>query len=265
MDYLLISSVYLLLETYFLISLRVLGFFLAVPIFGGTSTPHMTKVAIAMATGFILMTSQNIAPYMPHSATMTAFFAAGIKEMAVGIVLGFSVYFLIAMFYFIGQMVDYQIGFSMVSVMDPLNQIQIPISGNFFYLTVSCLLLITGAHYNFFRALFYSYQVLPIGSAILSSEHLMRTGSNLFASFLSFGFKTALPIIGSMLVLEVALGILNKATPQMHIFSIGMQLKVIFGLSLVLIVFPMFSNIAEAVFLEINRTLYFMIRGMMPQ
>lgn len=264
MDYLLISSVYLLLETFFLISLRILGFFLVVPVFGGQSMPNTVKISISMASALILLTSQSVPLYQGRGLSFAMFFAIGIKELAVGLIMGFSVYFLVSVFYYIGQLVDFQIGFSMVQVMDPLTQTQIPLSGNLFYLTVAFLLLVAGAHYNFFRALFYSYTVIPIGQATLTSNSLLQTGLNLFGTFFSFGFRTALPIVGTILVLEIALGILNKAAPQMHIFSVGMTLKIIVGLVILYVIYPMFLTVTNEVVREINRTLYMIINGMTP-
>lgn len=265
MDYLMISSMFGILETFFLVTIRILGFFLIVPIFGGEGVQARLKLFLAMTTSFILMTSQGVS-YVPKTDIANAeFFVLGLKEMAVGLIMGFVVYFLMSMFYYIGQLVDFQIGFSMVSVFDPINQMQIPITGNFFYLIIGFLLIMSGAHYNFFRALFYSYMLVPIGTANLTNGTLAASLIGLFGTFFTMGFTMALPIVGSMLVLEVSLGILNKTSPQMHIFSIGMSLKVLVGLILIMVLLPMFSTISMMVFDEINEGLLVIIRGMMPQ
>jgi flagellar biosynthetic protein FliR len=171
---------------------------------------------------------------------------------------------ILTMFYYAGQLVDFQIGFSMVKVFDPVSQIQIPLTGNLFFLCVSFLLLLSGAHYNFFRALFYSYNVLPIGESVIANENMLRVFISMYGNFFALGFRTALPIIGSMLVLQLALGILNKASPQMHIFSIGLTVKVPVGLSLLYITLPMFHVITDNIFVYINRILYSVVGGMAP-
>lgn len=257
------TAAFYLMNTYLLIFVRTIGFFVVMPVFGGQNIPTVVKVGMSAAIAAVILTGQGVSYQLPSNEMFT-FIAILTKELFVGLILGFAIYFLFSVIYFVGQIVDFQIGFSMVSVFDPVTQIQVPISGNLFYLTISALMVVTGAYQDFFRAIFYSYKVLPIGEAIIITQNLFESTTMMLVSFFSIGFKIALPVIGAILVLEVALGLLTKTVPQMNIFSVGLPVKLMFGLIVLFVVFPTFAYSSNFIFNEINRAMLNIIRGMMP-
>jgi flagellar biosynthetic protein FliR len=258
-----LSSLFEQTDIYLLIIVRLLGFFVIMPIFGGTNVPTMTRIGLSVVIAGIIISTQQVQPIIYYdNVFMYAFLV--LKEVVVGIMLGFCVYIVIATLYLAGQLVDFQIGFSMVSVFDPLTQIQVPITGNLYYFLVSVILVVTNAHYTIFRALFYSYKVLPIGAANILSNEVMSTFMAMISSYFIISVKIALPIMGAILVLDSALGLMARTAPQINIFSVGVPLKLLIGLIIIWATADMFKPVSDYLFQLIYENLFNIIKGLIP-
>jgi flagellar biosynthetic protein FliR len=162
---------------------------------------------------------------------------------------------------------DYKLGLTMVNVMDPMTQIRVPITGNLFYLVVMAMLVATGGLHAFIRTFFYSYEVLPIGAAwIVGNIGMAWYTLMLLAEFMVIAVKIAMPVMGSMMVIDVALGILVKGVPQMNIFVVGMPIKLLLGLILLFsVVTPTLGMIYDYIYNTAHNALMEIIWGMLPQ
>lgn len=256
-----LTSLFEQTDIYLLIIVRLLGFFVIMPIFGGTNVPNIPKLGLSMIIAGIILSTQTIEIVYYDSVIAYAILIA--KELIVGIILGFTVYLTMAVLYLAGQLIDFQIGFSMVSVFDPVSQIQVPVTGNLYYFFVSAIMVITGAHFTIFKALFYSYTAIPIGTSALISNEVITLFFNMLTSYFIISVKIAMPIMGAILVLDAALGIMTKTAPQLNIFSIGIPLKMIFGLWLIWSTSDMLMSVSDFLFNEIYTNLFNMIKGLM--
>ncbi|NLK20775.1 MAG: flagellar type III secretion system protein FliR [Epulopiscium sp.] len=258
----LMSNVFLRIDILLLVFIRFLGFFVTSPIFGGSNVPTYSKIGLSFIMSTILLSTMPdvIITYDNH---IIGYAVLILKEMVIGMLLGFVVYLLLSIFSLAGQLIDYQIGFSMVSVLDPLSNFQMPITGNLYYFIVIAILLITNGHHKLLQALFYSYQVLPIGEAVFNNE-LIGNYIVILSNIFVISIKIAAPIIGSILILDVALGILARTAPQMNMFVIGIPLKLILGLLCLIVVMPLFRIIYDFVYQEMLRDLFRIIKGLVP-
>jgi flagellar biosynthetic protein FliR len=144
----------------------------------------------------------------------------------------------------------------MVSVLDPVTQIQVPITGNLLYLITLLMLVTTHGINHIIGAFLYCFQKIPLGGAmILSNEGLLNMAVDVIVNFMVIGVRISMPILGTILVLDVGLGILVKAVPQMNVFVVGMPIKLLIGLSVFIIIVPIFSTIYENIFWEAYRNL----------
>ncbi len=257
------ETMYLLFESFMLIFIRMLGFFVVAPVIGGTNIPNMVRISISFFTAFLVLFGRNVILTAPVP-NLYALGAMAITELFVGLILGFIVFIFFSIFYYVGQLIDYEIGFSMVSVFDPISQIQVPITGNLLYLLLSFLFILTGSHYDLFNAMFYTFDVIPLGKALFASDEAVKIFLSLVSVIFTTGFQVTLPITGALLVVQVALGLLTKTAPQMNIFSIGLPLKLMFGLVILYVIMPLFITISNTVFGEINTSLLKMIEVMIP-
>lgn len=251
-------------DLYLLIVVRLLGFFVIMPIFGGTNVPMIVRIGLSVIVGGIILSTQAIGP-VEYDNNVFAYGVLIAKEIVVGIIMGFSVYFILSTLYMAGQLIDFQMGFSMVSVFDPVSQLQVPITGNLYYFLIAAIMLVTNAHYTIFRALFYSYQALPIGVSDILSNEMMMTIINILSSYFVISVKIALPLTGAILVLDAALGLMTKTAPQVNIFSVGVPIKLIAGLLIIWTTSDMVIPVSSNLFSEIYNNLFEIIKGLMPQ
>lgn len=251
------------LDTFLLIFVRVLGLLIVVPIFSNQNVPQMSKVALAVFTSMIVLSTSSLqAPV--SSENVVAFGLAVILEFIVGYTIGFGAYVVFSILSLSGQFIDMQIGFSMVNVFDPMSQIQLTITGNLYYYMLIMITLITNAHHYFLRAFLESFTYIPLGGMVISpglNDALIGFMNNYF----SMALRIATPIFFVMLITNVILGVLARAVPQLNMFVIGFPIKILFGLSTIFIMLTVFSRVSDELISESQKQMLKMIEGMRPK
>lgn len=159
-------------------------------------------------------------------------------ELLIGCMLGFITQIIFAVFQLAGQMLDMQIGFGIVNVIDPQSGIQVPLLGNFQYvLALLCFFAING-HHVLLSCLVKSYQLLPIGGGVNLSGNLYAFIFNLAGDMFVSAFKLALPVLGVLFIADLIVGIIARVVPQVNVFIVSMPLKIGLGLGLMMIAIP---------------------------
>lgn len=245
-------------ELFLLVLVRVSGIFVFSPLFGSQNVPNTFKVGFSFFFSIVLTTTLNI-NYL--DSIETNYVLLIIKELMVGIVIGFISYAFLSTFYVLGQIVDMEIGFGMVNVIDPQNKVQIPVMGNFYYIIGFLILLMTNGHHLIIRALVDSYGLVPIGEFHLS-EAAMYKILDILAKTFSIGFKISSPIVIVMLLIDILLGVLSRTIPQMNVFVVGMPLKIVVGLLVIAIAIPVFSILAGKLFSKMGNDIYSILQSL---
>jgi len=249
-------------DIFLLVFIRIISFLMIVPFFSGKNIPRQTKIIFAfflsISAFWNVDSTRNIL-----STSLIQYSFIIFKEFLIGWILGFLVYIIFSVFYLAGQLIDFQIGFSMVSVFDPLSQIQVPITGNLYYLISIVILVILDAHHYLIKALVYSFNLLPIGETYINIS-IYQQFIDVITEIFILSIKIASPIIATIFIINIALGILVRVVPQMNMFVVGVPIKIVVGI-LVLIVFnPVLSNVIDYVINLMNELIFNLIRGMAP-
>lgn len=246
-----------------IVAARMFGFFMLMPVISGRNIPRQVRLSLVFFMSFTIFYS-GIVEDFDYVQSVTGYMSILIKEFSLGYILGFVVYMFFAILYFAGQLIDYQIGFSMVSVFDPVSQIQVPVSGNFIYLGTLVIFVISGGMHVVIDAMFQSYQMVPIGTQnyIVGNEKLLYAIFNMIVYYFQFGVVIASPIVGSIIIVDVALGLLVKAVPQMNVFVVGGPIKLLIGLYLFKFSVPSLIPIFDMLFEQLTSTLYLILDSM---
>ena len=239
------------LEYFLLILVRVTTFIYAAPFFGMANTPNRVKIAIGF---FISVLVYRIVPVtaLPYN-TILGYSVIVLKEAFTGIIIGYGAGICTSILNFAGQMVDTETGLSMVSVMDPVSRDSVTITGSFYQYGVLLMLLITGMYQFVLGALCESFDLIPINGAIFSSDKLLNAMTVFLVDFLVMGFTICLPVFVSMLLLNAILGVLAKVSPQLNMFAVGIQLKILIGIMVMFITVGMLPSVSNMVFGEIRK------------
>ena len=259
---LLLNDPYAYLDVFLLIIVRMLGVMLLMPFFSNRNIPALGKLSITVFTSLILV---NIVPLelSVTSAEPIGYGILVIKEFLAGWLIGLSAYSVFAALTLAGQFIDYQIGFSMVNVFDPLSQTNITITGNFYYFLYLMLFLVTRSYAYVFIALKNSFTFIPIGEMVLS-QYLYHSFIDFFNVFFLIALQISAPIFFVMLITNAVLGILARTVPKLNMFVIGFPIKIMLGLLILYLLSYLFVNLSDLISDEFLRMMEVFIKGMSP-
>lgn len=250
-------------NVFLFVLIRVTSIFIVSPIFGRRNMPTMLKLGFGVLISFIIFPTIDLNAVKKYDSVFEIV-SVILNEFMVGLILGFVSYMCFQAIYIAGQIIDMQVGFSMVNTLDPQSNIQMPITATFFNIIAMLLFLALNGHHMLISAVFYSYKILPIGSATLGNV-LMTDMLKMFSDMFVIGFKIAAPIMAAIFITDLALGILSKTVPQMNVFVVGMPIKIFVGIVVLVMMLPVFSSIMEVLLDGMYADLEKVIRGMVPQ
>lgn len=228
------------------------------PVFGRKSVPNYLKIGLAFFCTVILL--PLVSDVNIEYTNIIAFTGIVVKEFLIGIVLGYVSFLVFSALYLAGQIIDMQIGFGMVNVLDPMTETQVPLIGNFIYILSTLYFLMLDGHHVLLKTLIKSYTLIPINNAVFN-DYMVNNILKIFYETFAMGAKISIPILAATLLAEVSLGILAKTVPQMNVFVIGMPLKVGIGLFTIIIVMPVFLNMMGVTFDKMFEYMYLIIRN----
>ena len=240
-----LDSLFNVWTIFLLVLVRITGMFFLSPIFGRKNLPNSFKVGFCFMFSIIVAQSVQV----PDLSTYISLASYGIligKELLIGLMLGFISYMIFSSIYIAGQLIDMRIGFGMVSVFDPITNVQIPISANFYVIFATLFMLVTDSHHLLIQAMVESFTILPIGNAHFSGQ-LLKLVVDLFTDVFILGFKIAAPVTAVILITDLALGIISKSMPQLNIFMLGMPVKILVGLGVIMITIGAFRGVVHVI------------------
>ncbi len=219
-------------KLFLLITARVLGMMTTAPVFAGISVPRRYK---AMLAAFVSIASfpviKQIAGEIP--AEPFGFFVLIVENYAVGMVVGLFVYIIFIGFQFATRIFSIPMGLGMSEVVDPLSQVSAPAIGNFFLILSMLIYIHLNGPYNLIRGMVESFRVVWSLEFPKSIEVFARALTSSFNAMMMIGVKISLPIIGTLIAIDIALGILSRLAPQMNVMFIGFNIKVMLGIAFI--------------------------------
>ena len=230
-----------------LIIVRITGFIYTAPFFSLKNVPFRVKTGLAIFLSIILLMTVSHEPV--EYASLLAYTVLIVKEVLVGAIMGFFANIAYHIVSFAGQLIDMEIGFSMVQTLDPMTNIQTTITSNLYGYLVILIMLVTKLHHYFLKAIIDSFQVIPIGKGYVN-PNLYQLMMQFITDYFIIGFRITLPIFAAILVTNTVLAILAKVAPNMNMFVIGLQLKIFVGIFILVLIVEMVPSVADFIFNE---------------
>ena len=185
-----------------------------------------------------------------------------LREGITGLLMGFAANICNSIILFAGNIIDMDIGLSMAQEFDPMTNSQVTITGNLYQYLLLLMMVVTNMHHYVLRALIDSYQVIPVNGQVFQWDSLAESMTTYMADSFVIAFRIVLPVFACMMILNCILGIMAKVAPQMNMFAVGMQLKVLLGLVVMFLTIALLMNVSNFIFDEMRRTIVSMIKGM---
>jgi len=246
-------------ELFILILVRMSGFIYTAPLFSLRTVPVRVKAGLSV---FLTLIIFYAIPFSAAEYTGTIGFAIlVVKEAIAGALMGLFSNIAYHILAFAGQIMDMEIGFSMINQLDPVTRIRTSISANLYGYLILLLMIITNLHHYFLRAVMDSYQVMGLGEAMFP-PNMYRLMVRFIIDYFIIAMRIVLPIFAAILVVNTILGILVKVAPQMNMFVIGMQLKIFVGLIIFYLILGLTPSVADYIFNEMKELLYAIIKIM---
>lgn len=231
-------------EVFLLILVRIASFVYTAPFFNMTGIPQRTKIGLAFFISVIIFT---IIPDRTLVYTGVLDYAILIvKESVVGLLLGLVATVCVQTITFAGHVIDVNIGLSMANTFDPTLKEQVSVSGTLYYYGVFLLMMISGLYQFLISAIVETYTIIPIGSVTINTT-LYNSFIELISDYFILGFRIALPIFVSLMLLNAILGILARVASQLNMFAVGIQMKLLLGLAVMFITISLMPSISTAV------------------
>jgi len=217
---------------------RVLGLIAAAPVLGSAMVPARVKLGLGVAVTFIIAPSLDLPAIAPWSAEG---FATLALQFAIGTAIGFVMRLTFTAIEFAGELMGLQTGLGFATFFDPQSTASVQVIAQFLGLLATLVFLALNGHLVLLTVLMRSFDVLPVGAWPVSAsvlQVLVGAGAHVFFG----GFMLALPVVATLLVVNLALGVLTRASPQLNLFSVGFPLTLLIGFSAMFLVLPHLGN-----------------------
>lgn len=231
------------LQTLLLISFRAGGLFITAPIVAHKSIPVTIKAGFAVVLAIILIPVAAQTQFHAVESVWTLGLLAA-KEMMVGLIIGFFFSLLFIGVRMGGGIIGFQQGLIIANVLDPEAGSQESIIAEFWVIIATLIFLAIDGHHAIISALADSFRLVPIGTASFSGpagELLIRFSAYAF----TMAIKISAPIMITLFLVSVALGVVARTVPQMNIFIVGMPLKIGIGFLVMAVALPIFKTIVD--------------------
>ena len=237
------------LTLFLYITARMTGFVVFNPILGRQNIPRIFR------SGFILVLSVFVISFagvnsvqIPGSVMELAFRI--LLELVLGYLLGLVMNFFFYIPQLAGHSIDTQMGMTMNQVYDASAQTNLSVTGMLLNTLMLLLFFAGNGHHTLLRIMLTSQEVVAFGAVTLGTE-AVNAMLELFVECTILAVKLCMPILAAELIGQLGMGILMKVIPQINVFSINIELKVLIGLALLLLLTAPFREFL----LEVERTM----------
>jgi flagellar biosynthetic protein FliR len=244
------------IATYFWPMVRISAMLLAAPLFSSRQVPARLRLVLMLIIAFL------VAPTLPQMPAADVLSHSGmiimLQQLLIGIMMGFILQMVFGALVFGGQVIAYSMGLGFASMVDPANGVQVPVISQFYLILATLLFLIFNGHLHAIELVADSFVTMPVAVDGVSRNDfldLVAWGSRLFAG----GMIIALPIVGAMLMVNMGMGVVMRAAPQLNIFSVGFPITMLLGFSLIWVSLPnalaVFTDLTDEAFLHLMQTM----------
>jgi flagellar biosynthetic protein FliR len=206
------------------------------PFFGAKTTPAQIRVAMGLIFSACYLVAQQ--PKVPPAPHTVVFVTQMFSEIFVGLLFAFATNIIMAAIQAAGEIIDVQMGLSMIMLLNPATKTQSTAMGRFFNQLSTMVFVSTGAHLLLLGAFFRSFDIIPLAMSQWHNPALPITLVAITAKVFTVGVQLAMPIIVVIFVVDFGLGIMNRVSPQINVLELNNMIKPITGAFIVMMLLP---------------------------
>jgi flagellar biosynthetic protein FliR len=210
--------------------MRISAMFVSVPLFSIRAVPARVRLILSVAITIVVM--PLLPPLPPVEMFSYSGFMMAIAQVMIGLTSGFILQLVFSAVVFAGQGIALSMGLGFSMMVDPQNGQQVPVIAQFYTVTTTLIFITLDGHLLLIQMLLDSFKTLPIGIESIDKAgiwSILAWSSRMFAG----GLLLAMPVIASLLLVNIIFGVAARAAPQLQIFSVGFPVTLMLGLLLV--------------------------------
>ncbi len=244
---------------FILTMLRYSGLFIITPILSSNVIVSRLKVALSFFLAIITLPVIVEEQLLEVPDNLFYILADVLKELSIGFIMGFIVLLLFTAIQLAGQYIDMRMAFRLANAVNPLSNSSTPVVGQFQNIMATLLFLAINGHHILIHNIYKSFEAIPLGRTVYIDElfkFIFRASGDIFI----LSFKIALPIIGTIFLVDVILGFLARAVPQMNLFIIGLPVKILVGFIFLILSLSIMVNFYNDLFSDLFKDILRLLR-----
>lgn len=224
--------------------MRMSGFILTNPILGRRNIPNYVKAGFIFVLSIIVMSVAPQSVAQPRNSL--EFGLMLLIEFGIGYVVSYVMNLFIYIILYAGGIMDFHMGISIATIYDANTNASLPITATFYNILFTLLFFVVDGHLTLIKILLSSGDIIAYGAGTFSPVTAMAM-LDLFVTCTVLAIKLAFPIIAVEFLIEMSVGSLMKAIPQINVFVINIQTKLLVGLAMIIILFNPMSDYISSV------------------
>ncbi|AIF43746.1 flagellar biosynthetic protein FliR [Virgibacillus sp. SK37] len=233
------------IPVFLLILVRVSAFFVTLPLFSYRTIPGPFKIGFSFFLSLIIYYTVDVSVIEIDGT----YILLVVKEAMVGLLVGLIAYILLSAIQIAGGFIDFQMGFAIANVVDPQTGAQSPLMGQYFYIIALLFLLSVNGHHLLIDGIYNSYQFIPIDAYIpFQNGSIADFVIDTFNKMFLIAFQMAIPIVGCLFLVDVALGIIARTVPQLNVFVVGLPLKILVSFMAIFVFLSLYVSLINRLF-----------------
>jgi len=205
---------------------RIAAMLAIAPIFGARMVPQRARLVIALLLTWIVLPLLPEVPALDPLSLSGALLTA--QQLVIGLAIGFSLQLVFATLVIAGQTIAMGMGLGFAQMVDPQNGVNVPVIGQYYVVIATLMFLALNGHLALIRVLVDSFQSLPVGVDALTREDF-RTIAYWGARMFADAVMVALPAVASILLVNLAFGVVSRSAPQLNVFGVGFPVTLTLG------------------------------------
>jgi len=230
--------------------MRIGAMFMVAPMFGARNVPVRLRLLLALVLAWVM--SLVLPPPPAVDPISLEAVVISIQQVVIGLAMGFILQMVFSVLAMAGENIAYGMGLGFATLVDPENGVQVPVVGQYFLILATLMFLGLDGHLILIEMLAESFRSLPVGGVGMERDVfwlIAGWGSRMF----EWSLLVSLPVVASLLLVNISFGIITRAAPQLNIFAVGFPLTLLLGFALMLVSLPtlgpLFESLAERGFL----------------
>jgi len=221
-----IEQIAIWLGSFFWPFVRISAMMMAAPVFGARMLPVRIRIFMALSISVLTV---PLLPAVPAVDPISL--AAGsilLQQILIGVATGFIIQMVFQSLVIAGEAIANGMGLGFARMVDPANGVQVPVISQFFVVLATLLFVILNGHLLLIELIVRSFQILPIGESGLSLPAI-KSVVNWAGQMFIGGLMISLPAVTALMVVNISMGVITRAAPQLNIFAVGFPLMILLG------------------------------------